>query len=236
MLASAASSAIVPAWITRPLSITLTVSPISCATRKFCSTSRIVAPRRFTSFRQSISAPMIAGASPLVGSSISSSLRGSMKARAKREHLLLPAGQRSGARQPELLQRREEAENPVETRLVHRSLARRKHEVLAHREVGEHRHGLRHIADAGARDVGRGKRLDALAAEADFAARGAPQSHDGAQRRGLAGAVAAEQHRGAAFGHAELDAVQDVIAPDMRLDAREGEKLAHAAFSPKLPR
>ena len=43
----------------------------------------MVAPRRFTSAKHSTSALMIAGARPLVGSSIRSSLRGSMKARAK---------------------------------------------------------------------------------------------------------------------------------------------------------
>lgn len=65
-----------------PLSITSTESPICWATWKFCSTSRMVAPLRLISAKHSISAPMIAGASPLVGSSISSSWRGSMMARA----------------------------------------------------------------------------------------------------------------------------------------------------------
>src|SRR4029077_15329232 len=112
----------VPECTTRPLSITLTLSPISCATRKFCSTSRMVAPRRFTSFRQSISAPMIAGASTLGGSYIRKTgaaplgglveqqEAGGLDQRAReREHLFLSARERTGARQPEFLQRREEA-------------------------------------------------------------------------------------------------------------------------------
>ena len=80
--ASAASAPIRPWWTMRPPSITRTWSPTSWATRKFCSTSRIVTPVRLISRRQSIGAPMIAGARPLVGSSISSSRRGSTIARA----------------------------------------------------------------------------------------------------------------------------------------------------------
>ncbi len=64
------------------VSITRTSSPTSTATRKFCSTSRIVTPVALISSRHSISEPTIAGARPLVGSSIKSSLRGSTMARA----------------------------------------------------------------------------------------------------------------------------------------------------------
>ena len=79
--------------------------------------------------------------------------------------------------------------------------------------------------------------LDALSAERDLARRGRPQAHDGAQRRGLAGAVAAEQHRGLALGHAEVDAMQDVIAPDMGMHAGERQQIAHAALFPgAMPR
>ena len=47
-----------------------------------------------------------------------------------RQHLLLAARQRAGARQPELLQRRKEAENPVQPRVVERPLARAEHQVF----------------------------------------------------------------------------------------------------------
>ena len=120
--------------------------------------------------------------------------------------------------------------------MVHLAFARREDQVFLHGEVGENCHRLGHIADAGTRDVRCRQRLDAVAAEPDFAARYTPQSHDGTQRRGLAGAVTSEQHCGLAFRHIKLDAMQNVIAPDMRLDAREGEQLAHAAFSPNEPR
>jgi hypothetical protein len=53
----------------------------------------------------------------------------------------------------------------------------------------------------------------------------------------VAGAVAAKQHGGLALGHAEIDAVQDVIPPDMGVHAGEGEKVGHAALFPgAMPR
>ena len=52
-------------------------------------------------------AAMIAGASPLVGSSISSSLRGSIDGAGDREHLLLPARQRAGRRAARISSARE---------------------------------------------------------------------------------------------------------------------------------
>ena len=146
-----------PAWTMRPLSITATKSPTSRATRKFCSTSRIVAPRCLMSFRQAIRPSMIAGARPLVGSSISSSARGSIERAGDREHLLLAARQRARAREPEFFQRGKEAEDPVEPRLVHRAAARGEQQIFAHAEVGEDRHRLRHVGDAGARDVARAR-------------------------------------------------------------------------------
>jgi hypothetical protein len=67
----------------KPLSITATASPSDLANRKFCSTTRMVVSGVFFSSRNaSIMLPMIAGARPLVGSSIRNSLRGSMMARA----------------------------------------------------------------------------------------------------------------------------------------------------------
>ncbi len=65
-----ANSAIAPAQITRPSSITAALSPSALATAKFCSTSRIEAPRLFRSRSAPAMVEMIAGASPLVGSSI----------------------------------------------------------------------------------------------------------------------------------------------------------------------
>ena len=127
---------------------------LPCATRKFCSTSRIVTPVRLISLRHSISAPMIAGARPLVGSSISKQAARLDDGAGDRQHLLLAARQRARARQPEFLQRREEAENPFEPGVVERPVARGEHEIFLDAEIGKHRHRLRHIGDAGARDGG----------------------------------------------------------------------------------
>ena len=64
-------------------------------------------------------------------------------------------------------------------------------------------------------------RGDVAAVESDAAGGGLPQAHDGAQRRRLAGAVAAEQHRQLARGDREVHAVKDMIRTDMRVHAGE---------------
>ena len=69
--------------------------------------------------------------------------------------------------------------------------------------------------------AGLGRAADAPAVERDPALRRAPQAHDRAQRRRLAGAVAAEQHRHLARRHLEVDAVQDVVRADVRVHAGE---------------
>ena len=74
--------AIAPACTTRPLSITATRSPSALAIWKFCSTSRMVVLCAFSWRKASIRLLMIDGARPLLGSSISSSSRGSTMARA----------------------------------------------------------------------------------------------------------------------------------------------------------
>ena len=70
-------------------------------------------------------------------------------------------------------------------------------QVLGHRQIGKSLVALRHQRDAGARDPVRLAVVDALALEADAAlgdARivDAVEARDGAQQRGLAGAVGAE--------------------------------------------
>ena len=75
---------------------------------------------------------------------------------------------------------------------------------------------------------------DRPAVEIDRAGAQPPQPHDGAQGRGLAGAVAAEQHGQPPAPHGEIDAVQDVIAADMGVDAGEAQQrraIGHLASS-----
>ena len=133
--------------------------------------------------------------------------------------------------------RRKQPEDPFQPR--HRRSARRApppaEHVLAHREVGENAHVLGHVGDAAPGDFGRRPRRDVLAVEPDAAGR-VPQTHDGAQRGGLAGAVAAEQHGQRAARHHEIDAVQDVIRPDVRVHAFEAQQRRRApCFSPSPP-
>src|SRR5262249_21273630 len=78
---SAARSAILPVCTIRPESITATESPSDLAAWKFCSTIRIVVSDFLSSANAAIRFWMIAGARPLVGSSISTSFLGSAIAR-----------------------------------------------------------------------------------------------------------------------------------------------------------
>ena len=66
--------------MTRPLSITATPSPAPLAIWKFCSTSRIVVSCAFNCRERVDQVVTIDGARPLLGSSMSSSSRGSTMA------------------------------------------------------------------------------------------------------------------------------------------------------------
>jgi hypothetical protein len=52
-----------------------------------------------------------------------------------RQHLFLPAGKRTCARQPEAFQRRKEPENPFQARVVERAFARGNDQVFLHGQV-----------------------------------------------------------------------------------------------------
>ena len=62
-----------------------------------------------------------------------------------------------------------------------------------------------------------------VAAELDDAAAARDQSHDAAQRRGLADAVAAEQSGAFAFLHLQVDALQDVQLADMNVNVAQAK-------------
>src|SRR6185369_11607519 len=174
-----------------------------------------------------------------------------------REHLLLSARELACRMEPELLQRREEPEQPVEPRRVElleaARRARREQHVLGDREVAEDAHVLRDVGDAEVGDRRRhelrlrralrrrrsrrrigacgGGAADLAAVEDDASRRRRPQSHDRSERRRLAGAVAAEEHRHLARRHVEVDAVQDVVRADVRVHAGERKQRGrrHAA-------
>ncbi|MNT37684.1 hypothetical protein D3C72_1738310 [compost metagenome] len=136
---------------------------------------------------------------------------------------------------PELLHGGKELEDPLQPRVVDGvgvlGAARGQHHVLLHREVGEDAHVLGHVGHAEFGDLRRVQGRDVLAGELHPALRRMPQAHDGAQRGGLARAVAAQQHGELALGHGQIHAVQDVVRPDVRLHAFEGQQIfgAHAA-------
>src|ERR1039457_5359118 len=121
-----------------------------------------------------------------------------------REHLLLPARQQPRGVLPEALQRRELAEDQLETPGVDVfgsfGPPGREEKVLAHGEIGEDPHVLGHVRDAAPRDLRRREGADVLALEADRTRRDVPEAHDAAQRRRLAGAVASETDRPRAAG------------------------------------
>src|SRR5271169_6467033 len=96
--------------------------------------------------------------------------------------------------------------------------------VLAHRQLAEYAHILRHVSDAQAGDVRRIERGYLLAVENDLAQAGLPQAHDGAQSRRLAGAVTPEQHRHPSAPGSESDTVQNAVAADVGKNAVEPEQ------------
>jgi hypothetical protein len=69
-----------------------------------------------------------------------------------RQHLLLPAGQRARRRLPFQFQRRKEREHAVEMVLGEPLRAGGDQHVLAHRQLAEDAHVLRHVGDPQARD------------------------------------------------------------------------------------
>jgi hypothetical protein len=94
-------------------------------------------------------------------------------------------------------------------------------QVFLDREVGKDAHVLGHIGDVELGNRRRGQARDVLLAKADAALAGLPQAHDGAQRGGLARAIAAQQHGDLAARHSQVHAVQDVIGADMGVHALE---------------
>src|SRR5579872_4473497 len=91
-----------------------------------------------------------------------------------REHLLLTAGERAGARQPEFLQSRKKTENPLQPLIVGRAVSRREDKIFPYRQSRKDRHRLWHISNARFRDRRRRQRRDRVARERDGAGGGAP--------------------------------------------------------------
>ncbi|KAG1072831.1 hypothetical protein G6F40_017491 [Rhizopus arrhizus] len=110
--------------------------------------------------------------------------------------------------QPEFFERREETEDPFQPCRVELVCAARlpcgEQDVFLHRQVRKDAHVLGHIGHAHARHVGRrfacAGSADGGAVKRYQALRGPPQSHDRAQRGGLAAAAGAQERHQLALG------------------------------------
>ena len=168
-----------------------------------------------------MSEPTIAGERPLVGSSISSNSRGSTIARAIDSICFWPPDSAPARDSQNFLSAGKKPKIQARRASFSGAIARAEDEVLLDGKIGEHRHGLRGVADAKTRDVARGQAVQGRWPERDASRRGPPQAHDGAQGGRLSGAVAAEQHGRHARRRLEVDALQDMVAADMRMHAFE---------------
>src|SRR4029079_14286694 len=98
-----------------------------------------------------------------------------------------------------------------------RPRTRRHDEVLAHREIRKDAAALRHVGDARARYAMRRLVRRIAAADMDASLPGAHEAQEGAQKRGLAHAVAAHQADRLAAPDRKADAVQDVVRAVVRV-------------------
>jgi acyl-CoA reductase-like NAD-dependent aldehyde dehydrogenase len=110
-------------------------------------------------------------------------------------------------------------------------------QVFLDGEVGEAVAAFHHLHHAALHQVGRGEVLDALAAQldaalGDLAALALEQVGHGAQRGGLARAVAAQDGHDAAFGHLQRHALEHqdhVVVDDLdAVDVENDVGCAHA--------
>ena len=161
---------------------------------------------------------MMLGWMPSVGSSRISSL-GSRRQRARDGELLLLAAREIAAAAPQhLLQDREQLEQLGRHSLAGRLVRQAHAQVLFHREPAEDLAALRHEADAGARALVRRRILDGLAVELDAAGLDGHQAHQRLEQRGLADAVAPQQHRDLAAMRLQAHVAQDVRAAVVLVD------------------
>src|SRR6516162_9646849 len=136
----------------------------------------------------------ITGESPSVGSSSSSNFEPSASAR-DRHHLALAAGQRVCASRAVTLERGEHTVGLLDPRCGRPRLQihpGRQSNVFRHRQLAEDLALLRRKADAEARDLVRPQPHEVDPAKGDRAGRRLAKAHDGAERRGLACAVATD--------------------------------------------
>src|SRR5262249_4896041 len=152
------------------------------------------------------------------------------------QHLLLAAGQGASGLLEALLETREAAEDVFLALRVTAAARQADGEVFLHRQSGKYAASLRDIADAAARHPMRLALGEVEAVELDGAGAFLRKSHDGAERRGFADAVAAKQRRAFAGLHLEIDALKDMQLADMNVDVVEPKHERPLRRSPRLRR
>jgi hypothetical protein len=144
-----------------------------------------------------------------------------------RQHLLLATGQRARDLCPPLLEAREELEHTVHVGSDAGLVAAR---VGAHEEVVEDAHAgekppaFRRLADSELDDSRGARARDVLAFEFDRPRGRVHEAGNGSERRGLAGAVGADQGDDLAFVDVDRHTAQGLDAPVQRIDAFELEQ------------
>ena len=149
---------------------------------------------------------------------------------ADREHLLLAAGKRRALLLPALSEPGEEVVDAFDRPAVWRGDLRQL-DILLHGESRDDPPILRHQSDPGARCLVRLHLVQRFVIKPQLALPelGVVQPGDGAQRRGLAGAVASEQRDDLAFAHIEADSLDDVALAVVGVDVPAGEEGGLAA-------
>ena len=174
----------------------------------------------------------MSGASPIDGSSSSSSFGPLIIARPIASICCSPPDRVPASWLLALLEHREQLEDALHHRLVAALALVGAHlEVLDHAHDREHPPALGHVADAERRrSRGPGRRRAACPSKRTPPDRRAQQPGDRAQRRGLAGAVRAEQRDDLALLHGEADALERLDRAVLDGDVVELEQ-AHAVSS-----
>ena len=152
----------------------------------------------------------------------------------ERQHLLLTAGQVAGVLVEPPPQDREVPEDRfvrlAAIRLVVLMDARRHPQVLTDGQAGEHALAPGDRDDAAPNMFVRRQERDVLAVVEDGAVRRRRQAADGAEQRGLAGAVGAEQGDDLALVDVEVDVEQHLHRPVVHVDVAAHEELRVAAL------
>ena len=104
-------------------------------------------------------------------------------------------------------------------------------EILLHRQIGEDPPLLRHVTKARTHDLVRRRARDIPAFEHDAAGALLDETHDRAEGRRLAGAVAAEQRHDLAVADLERDVEQDMRGPIMAVEVFDTELHADSPFA-----